>query len=318
MPTFNVFLSTDLTKEAFIHWTDNLGKRHRRKGGVNRHKTFEARRAALDVLKMELEAKYVPATTVGEEMLGWGEENKGRWRKKSYQTVKSCVDCFLAFADGKEIDKELVHRFFGWLANHRHGKTYNKYLQQFIRIFKAIGRPDWMDGLESVSVPSTPAKYFQSHQVARIKDHLLKTDPQLWLACEFIYYTFIRPGELRLLKISDIHFDENKICIRSAISKNKKEQYVTIPVAFRPSVETLKCRSPNEYIFYRSDCTKPLSQNNLLNRFRSVLRLLGFGLEYKLYSWKHTGAVAGAGLQLSLALPIPSGSAVSFRLGNPC
>jgi hypothetical protein len=39
----------------------------------------------------------------------------------------------------------------------------------------------------------------------------------------------------------------------------------------------------------------------MLKRFRKVLNGLGFGNEYKLYSWKHTGAVAsvraGVGLK---------------------
>ena len=114
----------------------------------------------------------------------------------------------------------------------------------------------------------------------------------LWLACEFIYYCLIRPGELRLVKIGDIHFDENKICIRSEISKNKKQQFVTIPLAFRPSLEALKNRSPREYIFFKEDCTKPVPINYFIRKFRAALTDLGFGNEYQLYSWKHTGVVA--------------------------
>lgn len=292
LPIYHVFLSDDLSKEAFIHWTDNLGKRHRRKGGVNRIKSIEGRRAALDDLLEKLKAEYVPASTVRDEMLEWVENNRGRWRKKSYQTVKSGVDCFLDFADGREIDRGVVLSFFNWLVNNRHGKTHNKYLQRFKRIFRALGKPELIEGIEPVPASSTPAKYFQTHQIKRIKDYLLEADPQLWFACQFIYYCFIRPGELRLLRVGDIYFDEWKICVRAAVSKNKKEQYVTIPTAFRPDLEFLKYRSPNEFIFFKDDYLKPLSRNNLLNRFRTALRALGFGLEYKLYSWKHTGAVA--------------------------
>ena len=63
-------------------------------------------------------------------------------------------------------------------------------------------------------------------------------------------------------------------------------------MAFRPSLEVLKHRSPNEYIFYRNDCTKPVAINHFVKKFRKVLTELGFGNEYQLYSWKHTGAVA--------------------------
>lgn len=63
-------------------------------------------------------------------------------------------------------------------------------------------------------------------------------------------------------------------------------------MAFRPSLEKLKYRSPREYIFFKNDCTKPVAINYFLRKFRKVLISLGFGTEYQLYSWKHTGAVA--------------------------
>lgn len=300
LPSFHIFLSEDLTKEAFIHWTDNLGKRHRKKGGINRYHTYEERLAAAEALIVELKKNYVPSSTVGEEMLKWVEENRGRWRRKSWQSIRSCVDCFVEWGGGRKVDAVLVKAFFQMLATERHGKTHNKYLQRFTRIFKAIGRPELIDGIEPISSVSTPAKYFQRHQITKIKEYLEEHDPELWLACEFLYYCFIRPGELRCLKISDIHFDEWKICVPSEVSKNKKQQYVVIPVAFRPSIEKLMWRSPNEYIFFKHDCTKPTAINYLSRRFRSVLKRLGFGQEYKFYSWKHTGAVAAVKAGISL------------------
>ncbi|MFQ5447931.1 MAG: hypothetical protein ACE5FF_13465 [Saprospiraceae bacterium] len=67
---------------------------------------------------------------------------------------------------------------------------------------------------------------------------------------------------------------------------------MTIPIAFRPTVSKLMMRSPKEFIFYKNDATKPVPVNHMLKRFRNILNALGFGHEYKLYSWKHTGAVA--------------------------
>ncbi|MEZ4960440.1 MAG: tyrosine-type recombinase/integrase [Saprospiraceae bacterium] len=292
LPTFHVYLPDDLSKEAYIHWTDNLGKRHHKKGGINRFRTAEERRAAALALIVQLKADFVPASPLADKMLAWIEDHRPGWRKKSYQTYRSKVDCFIAWAKGREVTKALVAEFFKHLLSSKHNTTYNTYLVIFKRIFKALDLADFVDGLESVSATSTPAKYFQKHQIERIQKHLADSDPKLWLACEFIYYCFIRPGELQRLKVGDIYFDEWKICVRSEISKNKKQQYVTIPVAFRPALEALKMRSPNEYIFFTRDCTKPVATNYFLAKFRKVLTVLGFGTEYQLYSWKHTGAVA--------------------------
>ncbi|MBK9729683.1 MAG: hypothetical protein IPO83_00045 [Chitinophagaceae bacterium] len=46
--------------------------------------------------------------------------------------------------------------------------------------------------------------YFQPEQVSRLKLIISEKEPALWLACQFIYYCFIRPGELRNLKVSDV------------------------------------------------------------------------------------------------------------------
>ena len=254
--------------------------------------TLEERHAAAVTLVIKLEKEYVPPSPIMEKMLDWVDLHQGRWKPKTYQTIRSRVQRYVDWSLGKGVSNELMKLFFAELASGRHGKTYNNYHLYFKRIFKDLGLDGMMDGIETVRAVSTPAKYFQSHQILKIKKHLLEHDPTLWLACEFIYFCFIRPSELRLLKVGDIHFDEWKICVRSTISKNKKEQYVTVPIAFRPSLECLKLRSPREYIFYKDDCTKPVAINYFIRKFRRVLTHLGFGNEFQLYSWKHTGAVA--------------------------
>jgi integrase len=291
-PTFHIFLPKSLEKEAFVHWTDENGKRHKKKGGINRADTHEARAVAAQALRAKLEAEYFRTSSYVGQMLEWAEKKRLTWRKKTYQTNRSKLDSFIIWLAGREVTKEVMQAFFEHLLKKRHKGTYNDYLAVFRRVFKALGAPEMVEGIERVSSTATPAKYFQTSQIARIKKHLLEVDPDLWLACQFLYYCFIRPGELRMLKIKDIFFDENMICLRSEISKNKKQQFVTIPLAFRADVAALAHRAPEEFVFYGPDCTKPIPINSFMNRFRAVLRELGFGREYKFYSWKHTGAVA--------------------------
>ena len=291
VPSFKVYSPLDLSKEWFIFYTEG-GKRKKIKGGINRFHTVDERRAAAEALKAELEAEYVPPMPLVENMLSWVELQSGSWKKKTHQTVKSRVVVFLEWLGVREPSPELMRHYFAEFASTHHARTHNEHLHTFRRLFKWLEMSDLLKGIEMRKAISTPAKYFQSHQITRIKKHLLDSDPSLWLACEFIYYCFIRPGELRLVRIGDIHFDEWKICVRAKISKNKKEQYVTVPIAFRAALEGLKHRSPNEFIFYTKDCTKPVAINYFLRKFRRVLTDLGFGNEYQLYSWKHTGAVA--------------------------
>ncbi len=301
LPSFHVFLSEDLTKEAFVHWTDALGERHRKKGGINRFHTYEERLAAAQALVAKLEKEFVQPSPIGERMRAWITNRQGKWKKKSFRTFKSKVEVFLDWVKGRPIDAALVTDFFLHLSRTAHGKTRNAYHYTLKRIFKDLDMPGLMAGIEKSVAISTPAKYFQTHQIARLKAYLQEHDPELWLACLFQYFCFIRPGnELHGLKISDIHFDEWKICVRSSISKNKYQQFVTIPKAFRPAIEGLKRRSPNEFVFFTEDCTKRAGTDYLSKRFRKVLTELGFGIEYKFYSWKHTGAVAAVKAGASL------------------
>lgn len=293
VPFFKIYSPSDLSKEWFIYFSES-GKRRKIKGGINRFHTIEERQMAAAALVKKLEVEYVPPSPIADKMLEWVELHKGRWKPKTCQTVRSRVEVFLVWLKGRNLTPELMRNYFAEFASSHHARTHNEHLGTFRRIFKWLEKPEMVEGIEMMKAVSTPAKYFQQYQVERIKKELCEHDPSLWLACQFIYYCFIRPGELRLLKVGDIHFDDWKICIRASISKNKKEQYITVPIAFRRDLEPLKRRSPAEYVFYHLDCTKPLGINTLLNRFRKVLRRLGFGLEYKLYSWKHTGAVGCA------------------------
>lgn len=292
-PTFKVYSPVDLSKQWFIFWYDKEGRRKKRGAGINCYHTFDERMEASLALIERLKAEASELKPISLKLEDWVNNRRGFWRKKTYQTHKSKIDCFLRWRGFRRIDAKLMKDFFIHLANKRHGKTYNAYLRCFKQVFKGIGQLDLLDSIEPLNAKSSPAKYFQRHQIERIKKHLAVKDPELWLFCGFIYYCFIRPGELRLLKVGDILFDEWKICVRSKISKNKTQQYVTIPLAFRSSIEWLKERSPQEYLFpSKKDVTKPQGANTMLYRFRKILTELGFGTEYKLYSWKHTGAVA--------------------------
>ncbi len=51
-------------------------------------------------------------------------------------------------------------------------------------------------------------------------------------------------------------------------------------------------RNPNEYVFRGSKHMKPMEENTMEHRHRTLLQELNFDTDrYKVYSWKHTGAV---------------------------
>lgn len=69
---------------------------------------------------------------------------------------------------------------------------------------------------------------------------------------------------------------------------------MAIPNAFFPTVKKkLSNRNPNEYVFPRGHYLSPIGMNTMGRQHREILKEQGGDTSrYKLYSWKHTGAVA--------------------------
>lgn len=281
----------DLSKPWFVFFYDEAGKRVRKYGTINQHTTVEARLAAAQALIAELQGQAPPPPLV-QRMQAYLDGRKHEWRTKTAQSYQSKMDTFRLWLAGRAITQEVFAAFLEHVGRTRKPATYNWYVSFFRTILKRVGAPELMPKAEPKRANSAPAMYFQKHQVQRMKNYLQKNDPELWLFVQFVYYCFIRPGELRLLKVEDVLLDEWKIRVPAAISKNRTTQVVTIPTAFRPALECLKERMPNEYLFHLPESgTTPYNLNRMNKRHRRVLNELGFSAAYKLYSWKHTGAI---------------------------
>lgn len=145
--------------------------------------------------------------------------------------------------------------------------------------------------VETIKRSPSSLQYFTDKQIAQIKAACEGT--QLWLAIRLLFYCFVRPGELRLLKIEHINFEMGFIEIPAAISKNKKTQKVVIPEHFLMELEFLKDYHNSLYIISPSGAPGPVPVGvNYLNYQHSkVLDSLKIRGRYAFYSWKHTGVV---------------------------
>lgn len=226
------------------------------------------------------------------------ENRKSTWRKKSYQTKKSKLNIFTNWMWDKEWTADNVHLFFvKYLTKEKKVApgTHNDYIQHIKEALGWCDMQELMKNVEKRKSTPTPAAYFTETQRQYLVDSMKKSNPTLLFFIQFLYYCFIRPGtELRLLRVGDIILEDQQICIPAGIAKNKKQQYIAIPDAFLPVLkEKLKNRKPNEYLFKNGRLNIPFGVNTFPYQHRALLKRLGFDTNrYKLYSWKHTGAVA--------------------------
>ena len=133
---------------------------------------------------------------------------------------------------------------------------------------------------------------FRPMEIEKIKKYCLKhKQEEIWAVIQFIYYTFIRPGELRNIKVNDIDLDRGVITVRADISKNKKKQDVTIPKAFISFLtEYIQDRYPKHFVFGLNGRRR--GEEFFRLRMKAILDELGFESDVSLYSWKHTGVIA--------------------------
>ena len=113
------------------------------------------------------------------------------------------------------------------------------------------------------------------------------------LACNLLYCCFIRPSEICGLKIKDLSFKNQTIFISQEISKNKKNQVVTMPQNVVEMLLDLKIyRYPSDYYIIgrnftpsREKCSDKIIRAKWL-KIRQKLRLSD---SYQFYSLKDSG-----------------------------
>ena len=301
LPTIHIYdCGGDLTKRWFVYWYED-GKRIKKYKGINHGTTKEERRAIARRLIKEIQEilikkidgfKGTDYAKQYQKIQRFLQQHKHNWRKKTLQTHESRLRMFFHWNQRRVITQERIKDFFA--AQGALGKKQNT-LSGYYRTFRNIFCPalgdDLLDGFQVKKVPGTPARYYSEAQIRFLSENMQKEEPELWVAVQLLYYCYIRPAEIRQLKMGDVILEDKKICIPAEVSKNKKTQYVVIPEAFYPKLyKVIAGRNPTHYII--SDSHQPVGMNWLKIRHQKFLKKHHFDTDkYKLYSWKHTGAV---------------------------
>lgn len=129
--------------------------------------------------------------------------------------------------------------------------------------------------------------------LVRLKDYLGKYNPPFYLACLMVYYCFIRPGELRHIKVGDISIEKQTVYVRPDVAKNRKGQYVALnDKVLKMMIEQKVFEHPSqEYLFGRK--LIPGEEQVYINQFRhewrKVRKALHFPDSYQFYSLKDSG-----------------------------
>ncbi|MFD2827162.1 tyrosine-type recombinase/integrase [Leeuwenhoekiella polynyae] len=130
------------------------------------------------------------------------------------------------------------------------------------------------------------------HTRKQIIKELKRNNTGFLVCCLMVYYCMIRRTELTKLRVGDVKLLEGVIVVPSEVSKNKKNDTVTIPQAFISYlVDHLKGATNQDFLF--SENFKPggkgLSPKKVSDTWAALRKKIGFKKEYQFYSLKDTG-----------------------------
>jgi integrase len=313
---------------SFFNPDDGKMERFRKTNGGNRIKDPSEKlqhfTALRDAYKELLENGYNPLDERSNDAMKKSivsitlEEGKERFvlyhkskgtRKKSIQTYLSKVNYFIThLGSSKKVNEITDYEITDFLNQYEAsekwtGVTYNSAriaLNNYFRFLKTnkyIQSNPVTDTETRKEIDTEQHQVFSDNDFALVMNWLKANDPYTLLFVKTIYYTCIRPKELRMLQLKHISLETNTITVPASIAKNKKAIPVNIDGALRLELDELHISEyPADYYLFGS--TKEIIGENMIgentpyNRFHKCLDEVELlNKNYTLYSFKHLSNV---------------------------
>ncbi|MBS7230205.1 tyrosine-type recombinase/integrase [Flavobacterium psychroterrae] len=229
-------------------------------------------------------------------------------RQDTLRTYNSNLNLFQQFLIEKnikitfavEINKNLCTKYLDWVYIDRCNspRTRNNHLI-FIKLFcsflvnRGVLKENPALGIKPMKAPPKTRQVFPQVIKNRINEKLLSYDNGFFCICMTTYFCFIRNTELGKLKVGMVNLKENSIFLPKEISKNKKDEFITIPSQF---LEILKNHIGNgfsqDYLFSSDNFKVGAIQmpiRKIATAWEKVREELNLENKYQFYSFKDTG-----------------------------
>lgn len=238
-------------------------------------------------------------------------DKKAQVRDRTYNTYQTVYNKFNLFLKDKSILDIAIEDF-----TTAHGYDYRNYLtgscensnrtaNNNIVCLKLLFEGAIEKGYISANpmqIKSLPETDSDQHQVFSIEhqsileDYLKEHDFNLFVFTRLLYYAFLRPNEIRGLRLYHVDLMKRTIDIPGKIAKNRRTE--TIPISkslFSVLLEYAKngSNTTNHFLFGNKMKVDKVSMaiNHAYKRHKAALEACGLlDYNYTLYSWKHTGA----------------------------
>ena len=235
----------------------------------------------------------------------------GTLRMDSHRTYKYSLSMFRRWCTERkspistceQLDKALCSKFLDYIyieqgASARTRNGYKVWMSGFFgwMVERGILKEKPTDGIKALPKSKEPKnrELIPEKELLRLKEYLQSENPHFLLAVYLLYYCFIRPKEMSMLKIGDFHLSKGLVVVPGKVSKNGRTESVTLPVkVIHYMVDLGVFKSPASYYLFSEDFRpgkeykKPKSMSDWWNyHIRKDLR---WPKVYTMYSLKDTG-----------------------------
>lgn len=238
-------------------------------------------------------------------------------RPATVHSYSSMVEIFIRYLEMNSLDTITVSSFTKSLAiaflddmdqKGISARTHNNYTRILKVIFNALVERQFLpvnpwNGIKKMTETSKKRRSITQQEAQTIVEAARRDDPPLYVAILLQYYCFLRPNELRHIRLQHFDLDNGTIRIPGAIAKNKRDNVITIPDKLVPILRSHFGRSSKIcYLLGKGGgmpaIEGPIGANTMGSRHMNLIRQLKKrrqldnieGISY--YSWKDTGARA--------------------------
>lgn len=199
-----------------------------------------------------------------------------------------------------EINKQFVVQYLDWIYIDRGNspRTRNNHLT-FMKLFCSylVNRGVLVEnsavGILPMKTPPKNREVFPPEIKEKIQQELATYTNGFNALCLMTYFCFVRNTELGKMKVNTVNLKENYIFLSKEISKNKKDEFVTIPTQYLPIItKHILNANPDHYLFSSDDFKTGLKQmpvRKIATAWEKIRDRLKLDSKYQFYSLKDTG-----------------------------
>ena len=235
-------------------------------------------------------------------------EGKKMLKSKTATDYRSRLAVFLSYLEESKVSIKYVYQFNKTVVvdfldyivfdKERSAKTRNNYrtwLSTFATwlVDRQYISENYVEGIKMMKEQEKFRDNIKAEDLHKLKEYTRVARPSFYLACMMEYYTFIRPEELRHIKIGNISIKNQCITIPAEVSKNGKEQTVALNDTILKVMidQGVFNYASSDYLFGKD--VRPGREQIAVNRFRQewcrVSKALNFPDTYQFYSLKDSG-----------------------------